>query len=605
MKNNKLKRINVKNIYPLGWIKDQLITQKNGLTNNLQKFWPDIAQSGWIGGDRESWERVPYWLDGYIPLAYLLKDEEMINTSKFYVDSIISRQQDDGWIAPKKEERSKYDVWGIFIMLKALNNYAEINNDKKVYEAIYKALKALDKHIDQYPLFDWAKQRWFECLIPLYSIYHIYHESWLIDLASKLHDQGFDFISYYQNDFPTKSVPKGEWRQDTHIVNNAMAVKCYALYYLLTNNKKDYQKVRYMLSKLNKYHGAVTGAINGDECLAGLSANHGSELCSIVELMYSLEILNEISGKNIYQDQLERLAFNALPSSTTPDMWAHQYVNQVNAPFIDRNENNIWTTNGWEANIYGLEPNYGCCTANMHQGWPKFVFSSIYLFQKGIQINSYIPLEIKEDNFNLKINSYYPFKNKINIFINSKKEMNLKLLIPYWASKFLIDNKEMAIPHNHFYILKIHPGNNEYNIEFMTNPIFINRRNNYLSLRYGSLIYALKVEQEKIQVNQDDKMKEYPHADYIYKNLSPFNYGIVSKDINIKYQDVDESKSPFVSEINYQSLYLKVKEIGYKRIGNYILLNKNIINENIIEKEFIPIGINKLHMGELPYIDKK
>jgi hypothetical protein len=32
----------------------------------------------------------------------------------------------------------------------------------------------------------------------------------------------------------------------------------------------------------------------------------------------------------------------------------------------------VYTDNGSDANLYGLEPNFGCCTANMHQGWPEF-----------------------------------------------------------------------------------------------------------------------------------------------------------------------------------------------------------------------------------------
>ena len=63
----------------------------NGLSGHLHEFWPDIKDSGWIGGDKESWERVPYWLDGYVPLAYLLKDKYALKTAKFYIDSIIAR----------------------------------------------------------------------------------------------------------------------------------------------------------------------------------------------------------------------------------------------------------------------------------------------------------------------------------------------------------------------------------------------------------------------------------------------------------------------------------------------------------------------------------
>src|SRR4030088_2629994 len=53
-------------------------------------------------------------------------------------------------------------------------------------------------------------------------------------------------------------------------------------------------------------------------------------------------------------------------------MWAHQYDQQVNQVQCVVSHDPIYTTNGPAANIFGLEPNFGCCTANMGQGWPKF-----------------------------------------------------------------------------------------------------------------------------------------------------------------------------------------------------------------------------------------
>lgn len=603
MKKDKIKRFNAKNIEPKGWLLHQLQTQMAGLSGNLHKFWPDIQRSGWIGGDKESWERVPYWLDGFVPLAYLLNDRKSIKVAKFYIDSIIARQQEDGWIAPASEDRAKYDVWGIFIMLKALLGYAEITNDKKCYLAIYKALQALDKHIDKYPLFDWAKFRWFECLIPIYAMYEKNKEPWLLDLAKKLHDQGFDFIDYYKNEFPKKCVKQGEWRFDTHIVNNVMAVKCYGLYYKLNGEKKYLRYANKMMNTLIKYHGAVTGAINGDECLAGLSPNHGSELCSIVEFMYSLEILSVIDGSNKYQEQLERLCFNALPSATTNDMWAHQYVNQVNAPFIKSNKNVLWTTNGPEANIYGLEPHFGCCTANMHQGWPKFVESIAFYNSREIQINSYVPVSIKNRSIELEIDSFYPFNKNASIKINVKKDYRLKLLIPNWVEFFTVNGVKCEKDKRGFYVVDLKQGETVLSIEFVANPTWLTRKHG-VALIDGPLVYALKVEQEKRRINADDPLKAEPHADYEFWNKTDFNYAVASTSYKEQLNDVNNALSPFVCELSPKSIYVDVKKIEYKIKGNYALLCNHIVDENIVNKEYIPIGINKLHMGEIPLIEK-
>ena len=87
-------------IKPLGWMKQQLKIQADGLNGNLDKVWRDVRDSAWIGGDAEGWERVPYWLDGFIPLAYLLEDSDMISRAEKYIDAILAKQEEDGWICP-------------------------------------------------------------------------------------------------------------------------------------------------------------------------------------------------------------------------------------------------------------------------------------------------------------------------------------------------------------------------------------------------------------------------------------------------------------------------------------------------------------------------
>ena len=92
---NKWNSFTAKEIKPGGWLKRQLEIQSESLSGNLDKMWRDVKESSWIGGTAEGWERVPYWLDGFIPLSYLLENEDMIERAKKYIDAIISFQRED------------------------------------------------------------------------------------------------------------------------------------------------------------------------------------------------------------------------------------------------------------------------------------------------------------------------------------------------------------------------------------------------------------------------------------------------------------------------------------------------------------------------------
>ena len=102
----------------------------------------------------------------------------------------------------------------------------------------------------------------------------------------------------------------------------------------------------------------------------GRNPSQGTELCTVVESMFSFELDLAVLGEAWIGDRLEKIAFNPLPGAQTADQWSHQYDQQPNQVMCSLGRRD-WSTNGPESNLFGLEPNYGCCTANLHQGWPE------------------------------------------------------------------------------------------------------------------------------------------------------------------------------------------------------------------------------------------
>ncbi|MBP5238455.1 MAG: hypothetical protein ILO64_05665, partial [Clostridia bacterium] len=157
-------------IKPTGWIARQLKIQAEGLAGNLDNMWPDVQNSAWIGGDKEGWERVPYWLDGFVPLAYLLRDKGMIARAQKYLNAIMDRQQPDGWICPcKDEERGNYDMWALFLICKVLAEYGVYADDARAVECVYRAMKNLYIRMKEGTsvIRWWAKFRHYEAMISL------------------------------------------------------------------------------------------------------------------------------------------------------------------------------------------------------------------------------------------------------------------------------------------------------------------------------------------------------------------------------------------------------------------------------------------------------
>lgn len=606
MKEYKYNFLTSKELKPTGWIKRQLEIQAAGLCGNLDKIWPDVRDSAWIGGNREGWERVPYWLDGFIPMAYFLDDKDLITRAKKYIDAIISSQNDDGWICPcSNEERENYDVWAALLISKVLAMYADFEGDDRIVDVLTKCFKSLDKHTDAFTLRNWGAARWFEGLIGIFWLYEKTHEEWLISLFEKLRVQGFD----WSRAIHTKFMEPGRegWDLISHVVNIAMMLKSDALVSLFDD--VDPEKIAEdTLGYLRKNHWMATEHFTGDECLSGDSPIRGTELCGVVEAMFSYELLFAVTGNVKWLDSLEKLAFNALPATVSTDMWSHQYDQMTNQVECVPMKNQHFRTNTNDAHIFGLEPNFGCCTANFGQGWPKLFNTSFMQTKDGIASCSLLPADVnvKVNNSDVRIilDTEYPFREKLTykIITSEPVEFALEIRIPDCVCDAVIDG--ISVKSGEFYkIKKTWIGYEEVCAEFKFEVNVAEKQNSFVNVWRGPLLYAVDIDShwEKHEYVKDGVERKFPYCDYYITPKSKWNYGLLNKDFEIIKNNY---KEPFGKENPPVQIMANMCSVDWQTENGHCAEHFGEADNGLKPEKvkLIPYGCTDLRIADIPFI---
>ncbi len=337
--------------------------------------------------------------------------------------------------------------------------------------AVSHFLRPLDALLDETPLFDWGRFRAADLAHSIHWLYARTGEAWLLPLAEKARRQAYDWAAHFADFRYSEKVRPEQLSLATHVVNNAMAVKWAGVWLRQSGDAGAARRIAAeMVATLDRYHGQVTGVFSGDEHYAGRSPSQGTELCAVVEYMYSLELLLSALGDAAWGDRLERIAFNALPATFKPDMWAHQYDQQANQAQCVVAEDRVYVNNGPDANIYGLEPNYGCCTANLHQGWPKFA-AHLWMATPdgGLAAAAYAPSEVTAtvagQVVRLTLETDYPFREELRLRVvpEGTAHFPLRLRIPAWAEGATVrvngEAEQVAAPGGfHMLAREWHPG---------------------------------------------------------------------------------------------------------------------------------------------------
>ena len=594
-----------KELRPEGWVRRQLEIQAEGLSGNLDKVWRDVRDSAWIGGTAEGWERVPYWLDGFIPLAYLLDNKDMIARAQKYVDAILAQQKPSGWICPCDEDKIPgYDTWAVQLISKVLVVYYECSGDERIPEALYRVLKNYYDLLKSktISLFGWGKYRWFESFIAINFIWEHYREDWVVELAKIIKEQGADYAAMTE----LWKTPLNRWTFETHIVNLGMmlkyeAVSCDVLGEAYTDIAEK------LMTILKAYNGTPVGLFTGDECLSGLSPIQGTELCAVAEQMYAYEHLFAYTGDSKWAERLELLAFNALPATISDDMWTHQYLQMSNQIACERFPGKpIFRTNGGEAHLFGLEPNYGCCTANFNQAWPKFALSAF--MHSGDTVLSAIPVpsSLKADGLIISLKTDYPFDNTFSYDVESDKPVCLKVRVPSFAKNLRVNGQ--VTPYSEELSFDISAGQSTHiDVAFDTLPNLVDRPHDLKCVQCGSLVFSLPISYEKkmLEFERNGVERKFPYCDYEYLPTSPWNYAYSSPFFKLEKREI--SSVPFSSENPPVILKAEVKRIAWGLEDGYTSVCAKVPQSRIPSSEaetveLYPYGCAKLRMTELPLL---
>lgn len=618
-----------------GWLHEQLVRMKDGMTGHLDSLYPQVMgkRNGWLGGDGDVWERGPYWIDGLLPLAYILDDKYLKEKVQPWIEWTIKSQKPDGYFGPDTDRGAEpglqrnnaHDWWPKMVMLKVLQQYYMATGDQRVITLLTNYFRYQLKELPITPLNHWTwwgQQRGGDNLEVVYWLYNITGDKFLLDLGELIHKQTFNWTEAFEKRDMLQTL------YSFHGVNLGQGIKEPVIYYQQAKDERYVDAVLQGFSDIKRNIGWPNGMFAADEMVHTNNPTQGSELCTAVELMFSLENMLEITGRIQFADHLERVAFNALPTQVTDNCDSRQYYQQLNQVEVSKTERNFMTAYNGTDQLFGLLTGYPCCTSNLHQGWPKFTQNLWYATEdNGLAALVYAPSSVKakveggtEVQFTEETN--YPFEETIRFHFSSGKKnpavfFPLHLRIPAWCKQasVKVNGSLVQEPEGNQVIRLAREWKNGDVVE-LTLPMQVTGSRwaeNSVAIERGPLLYALKIG-EKWKKTTGDKSVSSHYGDFYYEVFptSSWNYCIPQ-------HCLDSMSTSFkVVKNNVQAAYpwnlenapVEIRTTG-KKISQWTLYNGSAgplpysIQEQLPpggeeEITLIPYGCTTLRITEFP-----
>ena len=628
-------------IKPEGWLKLQMQAQVTGLTGHLDEVYSNVVgtRNAWLGGDGDAWERGPYWIDGLLPLAYILDDQDLKAKAQVWVEAILGSQKEDGYFGPDidrdpepgLQRNNSHDWWPKMVALKIIKQYYMATRDERVIPFLDKYFRYQLKMLPQYPLDNWTfwgAQRGGDNLEVVLWLYNLTGEKYLLELGEIIHEQSTKWSEIFFDGDMLRT------QNSMHCVNLGQGFKEPVIYYQQSKDPRLLEAMSRGEKVIHDYLGLPTGLWAGDELINYGDPSRGSELCTAVEMMFSLEEMLRITGDTHWADYLERVAYNALPTQATDDFMARQYFQQTNQVECTRNTmRNFSTPHDDTDQVFGVLNGYPCCTTNMHQGWPKFTQNLWYATDDGgLAALVFAPSTVEAlvaDGVKviIKEETFYPFDEEVRLTVSfpDKKVKGaffpVKFRIPSWCEEPVVKVNgspvDMTLAAGETVSLRRNWAKGD--VVTVELPMSISCGQWYdraAVIERGPLVYALKMQENwtRKEFKPEERVR---YGEWYYEVTSPskWNYCLSRQDINPKNlrekfilvkTGADRNKYPWNVENAPLVIKCKAREMldwtKYRgsagQIAFFTQQGRNLGEEETIE--LIPYGCTTLRITEFP-----
>ena len=536
-------------VQPKGWLRVYLERQRSGLSGNLGEIsaWLQKDDNAWLsknGKGKFGWEEVPYWLRGYIELAYVLDDPKMIAESKVWIEGALASQRADGDFGPdqKFDDDGSRDFWANMLMMYCLETYYDRTNDPRVTGLLTKYFKyQLSVPDSKFLTHYWQKMRGGDNLYSVYWLYNRTGEPFLLELANKIHRCTADWEM--KGDLPN-------W----HNVNIAECFREPATHFLQTDNPAELRDTYADFEEVRQRYGQVPGGMfGGDENSRPgyFDPRQAVETCGMVEQMFSDELLAQISGDTSWADNCEDVAFNTYPAALTPDMRALRYLTAPNMAVSDSKNHSPGIENSGP--FLMMNPfSARCCQHNHSMGWPYFA-AQLWLAtpDNGLCASLYSASEVRAkvgDGTAVRIteDTHYPFEEELRFGVHVEHSVSfpLYLRVPGWcrtATIFINGKSSDATPIGGQYA-RIEREWKDGDTVTLNLPMRVSvehwtANHDSVSVNYGPLTFSLKIGE---RYQREDSTRTAIGDSHWQKNAdasqwpsfeifptTPWNYGLV------------------------------------------------------------------------------
>lgn len=584
----KFSTIPIGDIKPKGWLKEFLITQKNGLTGHLDEAGHPFDQPFW---ERESfkneddwtpYEQNAYHLDGKYKVGILLDDISLMKQVNEIFEYVLSHPDEDGYLGPsflkyvKAEGYVGLNRWPHVVLFRALLNKYEIEQKEET----------LNKLIKHYKMnTDYSNDRDVCNVEIMVKLYEITEDEYFLELAEKsyvMFNEKFSHLSYSMGGMNTNKKPHA------HGVSFCEIGKLGAVLYLYTGKKEYLTSCKKGFKRMMRYNLLVDGAPCSCEHLYGNRSSLCShETCDVVDFAWAMHYLLMATGDGKYADYIEDVVFNAGIGSVTDEFSGLQYFSCPNQVIADRTSNHNLFFRGDKWMSYRPNPGTACCPGNVNRMMPNFasmlwmkkddtVFATMYSPSK-------IKFKIKNQEVTIEEKTSYPFENEILLKVSIVKKVNFSigLKIPLWCENYTIyvneeEYKEVKAIRGFVKIRKEFADGDTIRIVLDASIRTVECASRGISVKYGALLYALPIE-TRIGIDTEEKncSKDFPA--YNYYPESEWNYGIVIDDIGAAKLELGiQGLTPWKGYQNNIVIYVPAKKIdswkiNRKNVVRYIL----------------------------------